>query len=153
MTTSAMSVRTEHDQTYLAKPAAECCLKGSIHEGEPRGEFQKIADVETYVAQPSGGNANGHILLYFPDVWGMFSNGLLIMDGFADAGYLTLGIDYFRGVCMPSRSRGYPVTKSQVRTPSPSTVRTATIRRTRNSTTRRGRRSTLHSRTSMYRNG
>lgn len=27
----------------------------------------------------------------------MFPNGLLIMDAFADAGYLVLGIDYFRG--------------------------------------------------------
>jgi hypothetical protein len=35
---------------------------------------------------------------YFPDVWGFFTNGFLVMDGFADAGYLTLGLDYFRGV-------------------------------------------------------
>lgn len=37
-------------------------------------------------------------MLYFPDVWGFFNNGFLIMDGFADAGFLTLGLDYFRGV-------------------------------------------------------
>lgn len=30
-------------------------------------------------------------------VWGMFNNGLLVMDAFADAGYLTVGLDYFRG--------------------------------------------------------
>jgi hypothetical protein len=28
----------------------------------------------------------------------MFPNGLLVMDAFADAGYLVLGLDYFRGV-------------------------------------------------------
>ena len=27
----------------------------------------------------------------------MFNNGMLIMDGFADAGYLVLGLDYFCG--------------------------------------------------------
>lgn len=38
------------------------------------------------------------VLLYFPDVWGIFTNGNLVMDAFADAGYTVLGIDYFRGV-------------------------------------------------------
>lgn len=44
---------------------------------------------------------------YFPDVWGFFKNGFLVMDGFADAGYLTLGLDYFRGVLppLPSQTR------------------------------------------------
>lgn len=85
-------------QTFLAKPSGECCLKGTIHNGQPRGYSETIADVETYIARPPEGRANGHILLYFPDVWGMFTNGLLVMDGFADAGYLTVGLDYFRGV-------------------------------------------------------
>jgi hypothetical protein len=88
----------ENNLTYLAKPAGDCCLKGSIHEGEPRGSYAMIAGVETYVVAPPSGRANNRILLYFPDVWGLFNNGLLIMDGFADAGYLTLGLDYFRGV-------------------------------------------------------
>lgn len=57
-----------------------------------------VAGVETYVVEPPSGKANGDILLYFPDVWGFFNNGFLIMDGFADAGYLTIGLDYFRGV-------------------------------------------------------
>lgn len=84
---------------YLAKPSGPCCLKGTIHKGEARGRWETIADVETYISTPPDGKANGHILLYFPDVWGMFPNGFLIMDAFADAGYLTLGLDYFRGVC------------------------------------------------------
>lgn len=86
------------EEEYLAKPSGECCLKGHLHQGEPRGTFKTVADVETYIVEPRPGKSNGHILLYFPDVWGMFPNGLLIMDGFADAGYLTLGLDYFRGV-------------------------------------------------------
>lgn len=82
---------------FLAKPSGECCLKGSIHAGEGRGSYATISDVHTYVVHPPKDKANGHILLYFADVWGMFPNGLLIMDGFADAGYLVLGLDYFRG--------------------------------------------------------
>jgi dienelactone hydrolase len=57
-----------------------------------------VASVETYIVEPKKSNANGHILLYFPDVWGMFPNGLLVMDAFADFGYIVLGLDYFRGV-------------------------------------------------------
>jgi hypothetical protein len=43
-------------------------------------------------------------VLYFPDVWGFFANAFLIMDGFADAGFLTLGMDYFQGVSDKSSS-------------------------------------------------
>lgn len=82
----------------IAKPSDVCCLKGTVHEGEPRGRRETIADVDTYIATPAEGKANGHILLYFPDVWGFFNNGFLVMDGFADRGFLTLGLDYFRGV-------------------------------------------------------
>jgi len=81
---------------YLAQPSGECCLKGIIHKGESRGSFTTIADVETYVVHPRPNNANGHILLYFPDVYGMFPNGFLVMDGFANCGYTVLGLDYFR---------------------------------------------------------
>lgn len=82
---------------YLAKPSGECCLKGSVHKGEPRGRFEEIAGVKTYISVPQG-KKNGNILLYFPDVYGFFLNGFLIMDGFADAGYTVIGMDYFRGV-------------------------------------------------------
>ncbi|KAK5174344.1 uncharacterized protein LTR77_001424 [Saxophila tyrrhenica] len=81
----------------IAKPPGDCCLEGTIHDGEPRGITTTIADVETYIVEPPKEKANGNILLYFPDVFGFFTNGFLIMDGFADAGYLTLGLDYFRG--------------------------------------------------------
>ena len=89
---------TKPGDEYLAKPSGECCLKGTIHDGESRGSMETIADVETYVVRPKDGKGNGNIIFYFPDVWGMFKNGFLIMDGFADAGYTVLGLDYFRGV-------------------------------------------------------
>ncbi|KAL3435087.1 hypothetical protein BDV09DRAFT_185359 [Aspergillus tetrazonus] len=82
---------------WLAVPSGPCCRKGTLHKGTLRGHFVTVAGVETYLSRPRGRQSNGHILLYFPDVWGMFPNGLLVMDAFADAGYLVLGVDYFRG--------------------------------------------------------
>lgn len=85
------------NKSYLAQPPGECCFRGSIHDGEPRGTIKKIAAVDTYIVHPPEGKANGNVVFYFPDVWGFFKNGFLIMDGFADAGYLTVGLDYFFG--------------------------------------------------------
>lgn len=85
------------DDHYLAKPPGECCTTGNLHTGEPRGTHETVDGIDTYVVHPSKGRANGNIVLYFPDVWGLFKNGLLVMDGFAEAGYLTVGLDYFRG--------------------------------------------------------
>jgi hypothetical protein len=87
---------------YLAKPSGACCLKGTIHKGESRGRWEIITGVETYITTPPPGKSNGHVLLYFADVWGMFPNGLLVMDAFVDAGFTVLGLDYFRGVGTPS---------------------------------------------------
>lgn len=84
----------------LAQPLSLCCWLGTIHKGTPRGNLEIILDVPTYVARPAPDKANGHIVLYFPDVWGMSNNAQLLMDGFADAGFLTIGMDYFRGVRM-----------------------------------------------------
>jgi dienelactone hydrolase len=89
---------------WLAKPSGDCCLKGHLHAGSPQGSFERLADMETYVSQPPKDKANGHIVLYYPDVFGFFTNGLLVMDSFAAAGYLTLGIDYFQGVSQSTRS-------------------------------------------------
>ncbi|TRX90604.1 hypothetical protein FHL15_008577 [Xylaria flabelliformis] len=95
--TSEPSECAEQSSKYLAKPSGTCCLQGTLHEGQARGRWETIEGVETYISTPPEGEGNGHILLYFPDVWGMFLNSLLVMDSFADAGYLTLGLDYFRG--------------------------------------------------------
>ena len=89
------------DSAYLAKPSGACCLNGNLHEGEARGKMQTISGIETYVSTPASDKTNGNIVLYFPDVYGLFNNALLIMDAFADAGYLALGLDYFKGVRVP----------------------------------------------------
>lgn len=83
---------------YLAKLPGDCCTKGCIHKGNPRGAYETIAGVETYVVHPPPERANGRIVLYFADIFGLYTNGLLVMDSFADAGYLALGLDYFDGV-------------------------------------------------------
>lgn len=86
---------------YLASRPGDCCVRGSLHDGESRGRFETVDGVGTYIVEPPEGRANGRILMYFADMYGMFTNGLLVMDTFADAGYLVLGPDYFRGVSAP----------------------------------------------------
>ena len=85
-------------EEYLAQPPGPCCDVGKIHEGTPRGTTEDILGAPTYITKPADGKGNGHVVLYFPDVWGMSNNAHLLMDGFADAGYHTFGMDYFRGV-------------------------------------------------------
>lgn len=48
----------------IAKPSAACCLKGNIHEGQAKGTTTTIAGVETYIAKPAEGAANGNVVLY-----------------------------------------------------------------------------------------
>ncbi|KAK0388786.1 hypothetical protein NLU13_5029 [Sarocladium strictum] len=85
-----------HDPV-LAKPADLCCLKGDFHHGEPTGSIIQIEGVDTYIAQPDPKVANGNILLFFPDAFGLHINSKLMMDAYAACGYLTLGVDYFLG--------------------------------------------------------
>lgn len=86
------------ESEYLAQPPSACCFQGTLHHGTPRGTVESLLDIPTYITHPTAEKANGHIILYFPDVWGLSNNASLLMDGYADAGYLVLGIDYFRGV-------------------------------------------------------
>ncbi|CDO68501.1 hypothetical protein BN946_scf184499.g26 [Trametes cinnabarina] len=99
----------------LAGPPGDCCFKTVRHEGQPRGTIEKIADVETYVARPTGGESD-KIILFFADVYGaLYANSQLLMDYWADngelrvadltrrgrglrrcpKGFLVLGLDYF----------------------------------------------------------
>lgn len=84
----------------LAKPADLCCLKGSFHSGEATGSTIQIDGFDTYVAKPHPERSNGNILLFFPDAFGLHTISFLMMDAFAECGYLTLGVDYFLGVRM-----------------------------------------------------
>lgn len=85
-------------ENILAKPADLCCLKGAFHTGQPTGSIIQIDSVDTYVASPHPKRSNGNVVLFFPDAFGLHINSFLMMDAFAECGYLTLGIDYFLGV-------------------------------------------------------
>jgi dienelactone hydrolase len=82
----------------LAKPTDLCCLKDAIHSGEPTGTTEQIDGIDTYVARPQPGKKNGNVILFFPDAFGLHTKSFLMMDAFAEGGYLTLGVDYFLGV-------------------------------------------------------
>ncbi|KAI0714662.1 alpha/beta-hydrolase [Earliella scabrosa] len=84
----------------LAGPPGECCRQTVQHVGQPRGVVENVAGVETYVARPTSGS-NSKIILFFGDVYGpMYVNSQLIMDYWAENGYLVVGLDYFEGDSM-----------------------------------------------------
>ncbi|KAI6441078.1 hypothetical protein MCOR07_007464 [Pyricularia oryzae] len=85
-------------EKVLAKPTDLCCIQGgAIHTGEATGTVEQIEGVDTYIARPPPEKANGNVLLFFPDAFGMHLKSFLMMDAFAQRGYLTLGVDYFLG--------------------------------------------------------
>ncbi|KAG5640483.1 hypothetical protein DXG03_008342 [Asterophora parasitica] len=88
----------------LASAPGDCCFKGVQHTGVATGKSTHIAGIPTYVSKPSpaherlDANAKERIILFLPDVFGpFFLNNQLIMDWFAQHGFLVLGIDYFFG--------------------------------------------------------
>ena len=85
------------DRDPVAKPSGDCCLKGHLHTGNPKGQIERITDVDTYIIHPDPSKDNGHIILYYPDVFGLFTNGLLVCDELASYGYTVAAIDYFDG--------------------------------------------------------
>jgi hypothetical protein len=86
--------------SVLAKPTSACCVtEGSLyHSDNSQLKLQQIGGVETYISPPSLSNANGNILLFFADAFGLCAKNFLVMDAFATRGYLVLGVDYFMGV-------------------------------------------------------
>ena len=72
---------------YLAGEPGDACCRGVQHFGEPKGKIEKIAGVETYVAEPPQGQESKGVILFYADVWGpMFINNKLIQDFFASQG-------------------------------------------------------------------
>ncbi|KAI1791011.1 alpha/beta-hydrolase [Ganoderma leucocontextum] len=79
----------------LAGPPGDCCRRTVQHVGEKRGTIETVAGVETYVSRPKDGS-NKKIILFFADVYGpIYINSQLIMDYWAENGYLVVGLDYF----------------------------------------------------------
>lgn len=91
----------------LAKPSGPCCLKSTAIDSssqEAKGKIENIEGIDTYIATAKPEIANGNIILYFPDAFGLHMKGFLMMDAFAACGYLTLGVDYFLGVWANSQT-------------------------------------------------
>ncbi|KAI0674008.1 alpha/beta-hydrolase [Trametes maxima] len=81
----------------LAGPPGECCRQTVHHDGTPTGTLEIIGGVNTYVARPKAGVVT-KIIIFFSDVYGaLYTNSQLVMDYWAENGYLVLGLDYFEG--------------------------------------------------------
>ncbi|KAI0756159.1 alpha/beta-hydrolase [Daedaleopsis nitida] len=86
--------------TELAGPPGDCCRRTVQHVGEMRGKIEVVENVKTYVARPADGS-NSKVVIFFGDVYGpLYINSQLIMDYWADNGYLVVGLDYFEGDSM-----------------------------------------------------
>ncbi|KAF3078285.1 hypothetical protein TWF594_004255 [Orbilia oligospora] len=67
---------------------SSCCMRGSLHTGNPTGTEETIHNLPTYVAQPenSNGTVNGTIVI-IPDVFGWdLINLRLLADSYAKRG-------------------------------------------------------------------
>lgn len=82
----------EREFTLIRQESEEICVQ------KPGCKSMQIGGVDTYVATPDKTKSNGHVLLFFPNAFGLHINDFLTMDAFAACGYLTLGVDYFAGV-------------------------------------------------------
>jgi dienelactone hydrolase len=74
------------------------CVKGVTHVGTPKGKWEKIGGVESYVATPAGDYAHHKAILFLPDVFGpQLINAQLLADDFAANGFKTIVPDYLNG--------------------------------------------------------
>jgi len=79
------------------------CVKGVTHEGVPKGKWEKIGGVDSYVAVPSGDYPLDKAILFLPDVFGAhLINAQLLADDFAANGIKTIIPDYLNGDPIPA---------------------------------------------------
>ncbi|KAK7039385.1 protein AIM2 [Favolaschia claudopus] len=89
------------EKVIISHPYCKDCIGGIKHTGDPVGRTETIADVPTYVSDPSSEAAdNGpkKVVMFFSDVYGpLYINNKLLQDYFASRGFHVVGIDYFMG--------------------------------------------------------
>lgn len=75
------------------------CFRGSIHEGNPRGEVTKIHGLDTYVSRPPDGAQPRGVVVIIPDAFGWeFGNIRLLADSYAEKGkFLVYLPDFMNG--------------------------------------------------------
>ncbi|KZT54599.1 alpha/beta-hydrolase [Calocera cornea HHB12733] len=82
---------------YLANPSGDHCFQAVKHEGTPVGVWEEFGGVESYVGYPPDKKSD-KLLLFYCDVFGpRYLNNQLLIDFFAEQGYLTVAPDYFQG--------------------------------------------------------
>ncbi|KZO95259.1 alpha/beta-hydrolase [Calocera viscosa TUFC12733] len=82
---------------YLAKPSGDHCFQAVKHEGTAAGVWEEFGGIQTYVGYPPNKETD-KIILFFCDVFGpRYLNNQLLIDFFAEQGYLTVAPDYFQG--------------------------------------------------------
>ncbi|CAG7952761.1 unnamed protein product [Penicillium nalgiovense] len=87
-----------------SNPPAACCAIGVKYEGEAKGQFQQIGDVEVYISRPEHSSKRSILLL--TDVIGhRFINAQLIADQLAANGYMVVMPDLFHGDPVPLNNR------------------------------------------------
>ncbi|EHK43393.1 uncharacterized protein TrAtP1_001364 [Trichoderma atroviride] len=75
------------------------CYRGSVHEGQPRGEVTKAYGLDTYVVNPADGRPAKGIVVILPDAFGWeFVNIRLLADSYADKGdFKVYAPDFMKG--------------------------------------------------------
>jgi len=74
------------------------CVKGVTHEGTPKGKFEVIGGIRSYVATPTKDYPKDKVLLFLTDVFGVdLVNSQLLADDFAENGFKTIVPDYLNG--------------------------------------------------------
>jgi len=82
---------------YLAKPSGDQCFQAVKHEGTAVGVTEVIGGAKCYVGYPPDKKTD-KIILFFADVYGpWYLNNQLLVDFFAEQGYLVVAVDYFQG--------------------------------------------------------
>jgi dienelactone hydrolase len=83
------------------------CVKGVTHEGTPKGKWESIGGVNSYVATPAGEYPKNKAILFLPDVFGpQLPNAQLLADDFAANGIKTIIPDYLNGDPIPADALG-----------------------------------------------
>jgi len=78
-------------------------LPGVTHEGTPKGKWEKIGGVDSYVATPTGEYPQNKAILFLSDAFGLhLHNNQLLADDFAANGFKTIIPDYLNGDSIPA---------------------------------------------------
>ncbi|KAL9594339.1 MAG: hypothetical protein Q9219_007089 [cf. Caloplaca sp. 3 TL-2023] len=78
-----------------------CCLSGAVHEGKPAGRIDTIGGLQTYIAEPKGGDRRKSVI-FISDIFGWeFPNTRLLADQYALAGFYTYVPDFHQSDSLP----------------------------------------------------